>query len=318
MSKAKKITIAVLIGAVLLILSVKDALWFYRMMVNEGFARWYPDDKVGVVERLGEYGRLFARGEEAAENLDWANTVWNASDSASEDYQKAANIIVTDLEINKEQWLTLGNIIKYFGSPVNIDGLFPRTDEDGNVIVIPYDFNVYYEDKKIRFNFSLSGFLQSVMLVSLGGSRESGSGRTHWPHDYTYAKDFPIYAGFEYDKKINEFFLNRTKERIKDAIRKKKFFANIERLTPQEKELIDFKNVKIYLIDGITDELAIVFLEFSTKEMTRCYSAWFYKSDGQWHDCSSRDIELIAEKFGTTVCMENIIIPKCNEPNVSE
>ena len=302
LSVKKKIIIVVLAGVALLLfvlaLSVKDALWFHSMMVDKILAEVYPDNKASVAERLRRYGHLFNAGEQAAKQLEWANTVWDDPDSTPEDYQKAAMAIVTDLGINKKQWLSLGNIVKHFGVPGNVEGLFPITDDDGNLLVVPIDFNVYYEDRNIRFNFALSGLLESVMLVTHNGAKETGTSKLYWPHDYTYAKRFPICAGFEYDKKTIKFILNRTRERVLEAIEKGAFFGNIERLTPQEKDLIDINNMRIYMVDGINRQLAIAYLEFSTKDMTVCYSRWFYKSDGQWYDDSIRNIaEIVKDKF---------------------
>lgn len=294
MSMKKKIIVIILTTVAFLLfvmfLSVKDALWFESMMVNKMLAERYPDQKASAVQRLGEYALLFEKGEEAAKQLEWANTVWNATDSAPEDYQKAAEIIVTNLGINKEEWLTLGNVIKYFGIPGNIEGLFPKTDADGNVLVIPYDFNIYYEDKKIRFDFSLSGFIESVMLVTHDGHGATGISKLYWPHDYNYAKNFPIYAGFKYDKQTNKFILKKMRQYILDSIDKGGFFANIEVLTPQEKELIDIKNMKIYMIDGINEDLAKVYFEFSTKDMTVCYGPCFFVSELLMLNNSSSDL----------------------------
>ena len=162
----KKIIIVVLTGIVLLlfvlILSVKNAFWFHSMMVDKILAEIYPDTKVGVAERLGRYEQLFLKGYEAAEQVEWAKGVWDDSNSMLEDYLKAAIIIVTDMGINKEEWLSLGNIIKHFGTPDNVEGLFPITDDDGNLLSIPYGFNVCYEARNISFDFSLSGFLGTL------------------------------------------------------------------------------------------------------------------------------------------------------------
>lgn len=298
----KKIIIVVFTGVVLLlfvlVLSVKDAFRFRSMMVDKILAEVHPNSEVGVRERLGRYALLLKTGDQAAKQLEWANAAWDDPNSTPEDYQKAAMVIVTDLGINKKEWLTLGNIIKHFGIPGDVEGLFPITDDDGHVLVIRETFNVYYEDRNIRFNFALSGFLESVMLVTHHGGRETGTSKAYWPHDYTYAKKFPIYAGFEYDKKTIKFILNRTRERVLEAIEKGAFFRNIERLTPQEKALIDINNMRIYMVDGINRQLAISFFEFSTKDMTVCYSIWFYKSDGQWYDDSIRNIaEIVKDKL---------------------
>lgn len=283
----------------ILVFSIANrADWFHSMMVDKIPTRVYQDNKPSMAEKLRRYRQLLNTGDEAAKQLEWASEVWDNSDSKPEDYQKAAMIIVADLAINKKQWLSLGNIINSLGVPENIEGLFPITDNDGNVRVVRYSFNVYYETRKIRFEFSLSGFLESVMLVTHNGAGATGTSRLYWPNDHTYARKFPIYAGFEYDKEIDKTFLKRTRERVTEAVEKGAFFLNIERLTPQEKDLIDIKNMRIYMVDGINHQLAIVYYIFTTKDMSKCYSIWFYKSDGHWYDGSLRHIsEIVKEKF---------------------
>jgi hypothetical protein len=282
-----------------LLLSIKEAFWFESMIVDRMLFMKYPHEKTGIVDRLNEYKQLFVKGEEAAKQLEWAKGVWNVPDSSPEDYE-AAMIIVTDLGLNKSEWLSLGNIVKYLGIPSNIEGLFPITDDEGNLLVIPEKFDVFYEDKKIRFNFSLSGFLESIMLVTLNGSYESGASDMYWPQPryYKYAKDFPIYAGYKYDQKINEFILKNTRERIIDAIGKGAFFGNIENLSQQERDLIDIKNMRIYMVDGISRHLGRAYYDFTTKDMNVSYSTWFFTSGEQLTGDSILNInEIVKEKF---------------------
>ena len=92
--------------------------------------------------------------------------------------------------------------------------------------------------------------------------------------------------------------MKNIRERIIDGIGKGAFFGNIESLTQQERDLIDIKNMRIYMVDGINRHLGRVYYDFTTKDMNVSYSTWFFTSEEQLTGYSILNInEIVREKF---------------------
>ena len=212
------------------------------------------------------------RSKEVALSVEGSIKAWNNPKLEPEKHYESCKNILENIELNENEWLTLGNIIKHLGAPSSVEKTnYSPFDLEGNVKAEAERFFVYYKDDAIKMKFSASGFLSSLLFKNDGGY--SGSNPIHWPHDYSYAKEFPLITGTFSSNENEELLVAVSPDMIMDQFKENEGGENLSELGSYE--------VDVFLIDGVLKNLSQLFICLKGNRIVHCHT-WWQLIGNQW------------------------------------
>ncbi len=243
-----------------------------RRMVATAFPEGASEEiERRVLEKLNE------RAKKAELRVGAARGVWAASGRTPEEYQQAAMTILEDMELNHEEWLTLGNIVRHLGVPTvlaggaecafGLEGGVPRDRER---------YYVVYPQRLVKLVFCASGFLAGV--YELKDSRADGRFPIYWPHDYHYAPSLPLRTGSVVVAESE--LLDACRDvltQVEAGLPREGEGVRLDMRTTPDVDLGSRKGVSVILVDGITPTIVQVFLVIRRTMPVHGHTWWIYE-----------------------------------------
>ncbi|MBN2031240.1 hypothetical protein JW824_13480 [bacterium] len=215
---------------------------------------------------------------------------WYKSNLSPLDYQEAALIILSHLELNEKRLLTFGTIVTIFGIPDEIYFCGYCSDEFGT-IASEQRFVARYEKRDIAFKFSVTGFCSDVHIYSSIENR----GIKRWPQNYAYSKENPILCNFKqgdelYKKLCEEIeIMKREKPGYYDWV------SYMERWPKDHKVPYAKRQVDIMMVDRILDNVVIVYLKVTGNKETLYCDTWWKSDADKWVLLNDEQVSLYFE-----------------------
>jgi hypothetical protein len=259
-----------------------------NMVVAKTIKEIFPDGANNVI-----VGSIVKQIDQRAQkvNAQYQKTVdlWKTSGNTSQVYYEAAMVLLENMELNQNQLLTIGNVVKCLGFPEPIEEPYGSLfDMQGNINADVERFDLYYKEGNLLLKFSASGFL-NVLLVKKDGAF-CGQPPIHWPHDYSLIKTYPIFAGAFLNGESKQSLFTEANKIIKEKFDKNANNPNLGYFSPEGENIYNLKDysLNVYMVDGVANDIAVAY--FVLKGNVTVHQHVWLKNDGkEWKLISDKE-----------------------------
>jgi hypothetical protein len=242
---------------------------------------------------------IYEDAETLSAKLDDAQHVWSSAGMSAEQYYNAVITIVRDMELNKGQFLTFGNILKVLGKPSSIKVWQYYIDTDNIINDDSERIEIQYESKKVKLWFSVPGFLKSIFYYAESPLHNiwTGCNPLHWPQKYTYSDALPIISGLFDEPQASEKLIKTAKNTFANYVSEKDWLdlmvgTKYRKIISRSTNTSSSVKVTIILADGITEELAMIYFKIDGTHTLYCDTLWQYAND-KWKRVSTDESEAV-------------------------
>ena len=244
---------------------------------------------------------IYEDAETLSAKLDDAQHIWSRAGMSAEQYYNAAITIVRDMELNKGQFLTFGNILMALGQPSSIKVNQYYMDIENNIDEDSERIEIQYETKKVKLWFSVHGFLKSIFYYKESPLENvwTGGGPLHWPQKYTYSEKLPVISGLFAKPQALEKLIKTAKNTFADYVSENDWLNFVEYRKGKIRSPSKKRSVKasVILLDGITKELAkVLFFKIDGTHTLYCDTWWKY-ADDKWKNISTDEAEVVLAAY---------------------
>lgn len=262
-----------------------DIVSLKEVIVEETFMKMYPEGADEFFENMVRQ-EIDEKAKTVAEQLEGAISIWNSPNISSEEYYESAMVIVQNIELGKEQFLTFGNILKALGPPTSIIEREYVFEIDNNIDPSLTRIEIQYKSDKVKLLFTVSGFLDSILFHKESSLQNAwtGSGPIHWPQGYKYSKKLPIISGLFISPQSSQNLTDSVKKMLSShsEINWLDFMLYSEPLKEVEKlNKESSTKVTVILVDGVTEKLAKVYFKIVNTQKLYC-DTWWSQAGGKW------------------------------------
>jgi hypothetical protein len=259
-----------------------------NMIVAKTIKEKFPDGANNII--VGSIVKqIDRRAQEVNAQYQKSVDLWKTSGNTSQIYYEAAMVLLENMELNQNQLLTIGNVVKCLGFPESIEEPYESLfDMQGNINADVERFDWYYKEGNLSLKFSASGFLNALLVKKDGAF--CGQPPIHWPHDYSMLKTFPIFAGTFRNDESKGFLFSEAEKFIKENLKKSADDPNLGYFSPEGKKIYSLKDysLNVYMVDGVSSDIAIVYFVLKGN-VTVHQHLWLKYTDKKWEMISDKE-----------------------------